>query len=119
MSGCGGDDGKAVSWSDYRRVLVADHVLFRICATPAELRKVGDEVLSPTGPERAIRVPHWSLDKATREVVAYGRKYRDIDYRVGEGNERHPVGDLLDDIVKHLKRCRPAAAAQLQANLKR
>lgn len=118
LRGCGGDDGKAVAFSDYRRFLVADYVLFRLCATPADLARIGStNVIAPSGVPRLIALPHWSQAKAIREVESFGQEYADVDYRVGEGNEHHLVGPMLRDVVTSLERCRPAAAAQLQETL--
>ena len=109
LAACG-EDGREIARRDYVRLLRADRVLYDLCATPAERRKVA-------GPSIAGDTSHLDPDTAAAMVTAFGRTYDDGDYRVGEGSERHDVGAMLDRIEEHLRRCRPALADRIHAGL--
>jgi len=83
-------------------------VLYDLCATPAERRKV-------SGPSIAGDTSHLDQSSAVKMVIVFDEEYDDRDYRVGEGNEKHRVGPMLDAVEQHLRRCRPELADQIHA----
>jgi len=102
------DDGKEIARRDYVQFLRADRVLYDLCATPAERRRV-------SGPSIAGDTSHLDQRSAVKLVMVFDEEYDDRDYRVGEGNEKHRVGPMLDAVERHLRRCRPALADQIHA----